>query len=86
MSDTILLTGGTGFLGAELAERLVRDPDTKLYILIRAADPAAAMHRLEESLYFFNGVRHQCGQFKPVEPYFIGFAGFSYMPFYKNYL
>ena len=70
MSDTILLTGGTGFLGTELAERLVRDPDTKLYILIRAADPAAAMHRLEESLYFFNGVRHHtihtipvCGDF-----------------------
>lgn len=51
MSQTIFLSGGTGFLGTELASRLVRSPEYTLYILVRAADEAEAYHRLKEAYY-----------------------------------
>ena len=46
MKMTLFLTGGTGFLGTELASLLVRQPETILYVLVRAADRQAAVHRL----------------------------------------
>ena len=46
MAEKILLTGGTGFLGTELAARLVRLPDVTVYALVRAADRAEAHQRL----------------------------------------
>lgn len=51
MPDTILLTGGTGFLGTELAARLTEFPETKLYLLVRAADEEGALHRLKGAWY-----------------------------------
>lgn len=59
MADTVLLTGGTGFLGTELAARLVRRPQLTLYALVRAADETEAAHRLR------NAWHHEaelCGQ------------------------
>ena len=47
MADTILLTGGTGFLGTELASRLSGNPEKKIYVLVRAADEQGAVHRLK---------------------------------------
>ena len=38
MTDTILLTGGTGFLGTLLTARLCQNPEVKTYVLVRAAD------------------------------------------------
>ena len=42
MTDTILLTGATGFLGTELAARLIRFPQIRLYALVRAKDEEAS--------------------------------------------
>ncbi len=53
----ILLTGGTGFLGTELAARLAKAEETSVYVLVRAADHAEAAQRLraawqhDQSLY-----------------------------------
>ena len=38
MGGVILLTGGTGFLGAQVARRLVSQTDHRLIVLVRAAD------------------------------------------------
>jgi thioester reductase-like protein len=47
MSDTVLLTGATGFVGMEVMARLVeRDDDTHVIALIRAEDHEAATARL----------------------------------------
>ncbi|MBQ9642860.1 MAG: AMP-binding protein [Lachnospiraceae bacterium] len=47
MKECILLTGGTGFVGAELAAGLARKADKTVYVLVRAADDAQALHRLK---------------------------------------
>lgn len=47
MTDTILLTGGTGFLGTLLAARLCQNPAVKTYVLVRATDEDTAVHRLK---------------------------------------
>ena len=47
MTDTILLTGGTGFLGTLLAARLCQNPELKTYVLVRAADDETAIYRLK---------------------------------------
>lgn len=46
MAETILLTGGTGFLGTELASHLAADPDVTVYALVRADADAHAHQRL----------------------------------------
>ncbi|MBR2764875.1 MAG: AMP-binding protein [Blautia sp.] len=49
MTDTILLTGATGFLGTELAARLIRMPRVRIYALVRAGGFQEACHRLREA-------------------------------------
>ncbi len=51
MKETIFLTGGTGFLGTELASKLIKMPNIIVYALIRAADREEAYHRLREAWY-----------------------------------
>lgn len=51
MTDTILLTGGTGFLGTEIAERLVRQTQSTIYALVRAGSEEEAAHRLKGAWY-----------------------------------
>ena len=57
MKEGILLTGGTGFLGTELAARLAKAEETLVYVLVRAADHEEAAQRLraawqhDQSLY-----------------------------------
>ena len=46
MSDTVFLTGGSGFLGTELAAGLCRMPDIRVYALVRGESPMEAFHRL----------------------------------------
>ena len=50
VSETILLTGATGFLGMELVARLLERPDTELICLVRAASQEAADERLDRDL------------------------------------
>ena len=59
MADTVLLTGATGFLGTELAARLIREPGLRLYALVRAADEAGAAHRLRNAWNYDGDL---CGQ------------------------
>ncbi len=47
MSDTVLLTGATGFLGMELLARLLEEGEREVICLIRAPDTQAAAARLE---------------------------------------
>ena len=47
---SILLTGGTGFVGAFLIQELLAHTDATLYCLVRAADSGRAMKRLRENL------------------------------------
>jgi long-chain acyl-CoA synthetase len=42
----ILLTGATGFLGTQIARRLLRETDLTIIALVRAENQAAAAHRL----------------------------------------
>jgi len=46
MSDTVLLTGATGFLGMELLARLLERTDSEILALVRAADRESARRRL----------------------------------------
>ncbi|MBQ8933321.1 MAG: AMP-binding protein [Lachnospiraceae bacterium] len=67
MNDTIFLTGGTGFLGTELAAQLCRSPQTKVYILVRAETKALALHRLKSAWYPVPELYERIGtQFFPV--------------------
>lgn len=47
MTESILLTGGTGFLGTELAARLIRIPGVKIYALIRSENQDEAYCRAQ---------------------------------------
>jgi long-chain acyl-CoA synthetase len=46
MGGVVLLTGATGFLGAQVARRLVAQSDHEVVALVRAPDAEAATHRL----------------------------------------
>ena len=42
----VLLTGATGFLGAQIARRLLHEKDLTIIALVRAENQAAAAQRL----------------------------------------
>jgi thioester reductase-like protein len=48
VSETVLLTGATGFLGMELLARLIEREGTSVICLVRAPDAQAAQARLED--------------------------------------
>jgi thioester reductase-like protein len=51
MSDAVLLTGATGFLGMELLARwLAEDDGPDVFVAVRATDPEGARERVEELL------------------------------------
>jgi long-chain acyl-CoA synthetase len=45
----VLLTGATGFLGAQIARRLLRERDLTVIALVRAENQTAAAHRLSRA-------------------------------------
>jgi long-chain acyl-CoA synthetase len=49
MRGVILLTGATGFLGAQVARRILRDTDHAIVALVRARDAEEAKQRLERA-------------------------------------
>lgn len=51
MKEIIFLTGGTGFLGTEMASKLCGIPDVRVYALVRASSEEEAYHRLREAWY-----------------------------------
>ena len=62
MKDAILLTGGTGFLGTELAGLLIRDTESIIYVLTRAAGEEDAAARLKSIWYFDKELISEIGQ------------------------
>ncbi len=53
MKRSIFLTGATGFLGTQVALRLVRDTDCILSAIVRAEDREAALRRLSRAWWEF---------------------------------
>jgi long-chain acyl-CoA synthetase len=51
MTNTILLTGANGFLGTQIALRLLKNPDNNIVALVRAEDDKAAERRLARTWY-----------------------------------
>ncbi len=49
-TDTVFLTGATGFLGAQVLAELLRATKWKIVCLVRADDEVAAMRRITEAL------------------------------------
>src|SRR5512137_1062222 len=45
----VLLTGATGFLGAQIARRLLHEANLTVIALVRAENQAAAAHRLSRA-------------------------------------
>lgn len=67
MTDAILLSGGTGFLGTEIAVRLAEQTARTVYVTVRAADYEAALHRLKAVWYPFDRLYREAGtRFIPV--------------------
>lgn len=62
MSENVLLTGATGFLGTELATRLVLLPNVKVYALVRSADAGEAYHRLRAAWHHDNALSAAIGE------------------------
>lgn len=55
---TVLITGGTGFIGKVLVEKLLRSFSVKtIYLLIRSKNDLSVDHRLEE--FFKESVRDE---------------------------
>ena len=50
MTDGVLITGATGFVGREVLSRYLERTDAEVYALVRADDAAAADERLREGL------------------------------------
>ncbi len=55
------ITGGTGFVGTEVAAVLLRTSDEVIYTLVRAADEAAAIPRLKTVWYDMPELYHEIG-------------------------
>lgn len=61
MADGIVLTGATGFLGTEIALKLVEQSDRKVYVLVRSRDESEASHRLKAAWNNFDKLYEKIG-------------------------
>ena len=55
----MLLTGATGFLGAHILDRLLREEAGKVYCLVRDGEKADGRERLREVLRYYFGERYE---------------------------
>ncbi len=62
MKEAVFITGGTGFLGTEIAEKLIHTTDKTLYVLVRAENQEAAVHRLKAAWYHDEELYNKIGQ------------------------
>ncbi len=61
------ITGGTGFVGTEVAAVLLRTSDETIYTLVRAADEEMAVHRLKRIWHDMPGLCSEIGgRIKPI--------------------
>jgi long-chain acyl-CoA synthetase len=68
MSSVVLLTGATGFLGAQIARRLVQTTDCTIVVLVRAVDHAAATLRLARAWWDWPEIASAIGDNDPLLP------------------
>ena len=67
MKEALFVTGATGFLGAEIIRNLVKLTDETIYVLVRANDEEAALHRLKAAWYYAKDLYEKIGaQVRPV--------------------
>ena len=59
MSAVIFLTGATGFIGSQIARRIVNDTAHTIIVLVRANDPEAATRKLLQTQAFIRFDRSQ---------------------------
>jgi thioester reductase-like protein len=58
MSDGVLLTGATGFVGMELLARYLERTDRRVYALVRGTNERDVTARLEHTLLCLFGADH----------------------------
>ncbi|MFI0773304.1 amino acid adenylation domain-containing protein [Streptomyces sp. NPDC021212] len=75
----ILLTGATGFVGAFLLERLLRDTDATIHCPVRAADGPQAMRRIHATMRRFGLRLGDPGRVRPL-PAELGRPGLGMAP------
>jgi long-chain acyl-CoA synthetase len=62
MGGVILLTGGTGFLGTQIARRLIAQTDHRLIVLVQARDANAARRLAARAFWDWPELRHSIGE------------------------
>ncbi len=62
MTDGVLLTGATGFVGMEVLARYLERSDRRVYALVRGADDVEARARIERTLACLYGPNHPYGE------------------------
>lgn len=62
MGGVVLLTGGTGFLGTQVARRVVEQTDHRLVVLVQAPDSAAAERSLGRAFWDWPELRDRLGE------------------------
>jgi len=61
MTKRILLTGATGFLGTQVARKLLSFPDFDLIVLVRAKSDQVAVHRIRREWWGCSDLRAEIG-------------------------
>ncbi len=62
MKDTIFVSGATGFLGTEVVGRLLAETEADIYVLVRAENEEAAVHRLRNAWYHEQRLYREIGR------------------------
>ena len=62
MGATVLLTGATGFIGAQVALELLKRPDTEISALVRSADHKEAEHRARRAWWDQQALSSEIGK------------------------
>ncbi|MFA5364184.1 MAG: AMP-binding protein [Candidatus Bathyarchaeia archaeon] len=61
MSTVVFLTGGTGFIGTQIARRLIRQPDSHVVVLVRGENKESATLRLKRAWWEWPELTQQVG-------------------------
>jgi long-chain acyl-CoA synthetase len=61
MSQVVFLTGATGFLGTQIARRLIQRPDCRIVTLVRAENHETARRRLSRAWWDWHELRDAIG-------------------------